>query len=301
MKTKHSLFVTVIFLLFSYQQSQAQWSGRSMIAPIYRYGNVGIGTTNPGARLEVHNEGDNIMILEDALSGNELLIGTDSGLPGFLRFRPRGGDGLAFTNNGDEIGLFVRADNAYVGLGTKSPGAQLEVHNTGDNVMIIEDTQNGNELLIGTDAQLPNFLRFRPRGGTGLAFTNNGDDIGLFVRATDGSIGIGTTNIPAPYKMAIDGSLICEEVRVELSQSWPDYVFENDYELMPLEDVAKHIEAKKHLPGIPAASEVASEGIAVGEMQRKMMEKIEELTLYLIQLQKTIEQQQKAIEALQEK
>lgn len=109
-----------------------------------------------------------------------------------------------------------------------------------------------------------------------------------------GNVGVGITDIPSGYKMAVDGKLLCEEVRVEMSQNWPDYVFEKDYDLMPLDKLAKHIETEKHLPGIPSASEVSKEGVALGDMQKKMMEKIEELTLYILQ-------QQKAIEALQQK
>ncbi|MEL6987769.1 MAG: hypothetical protein AAGK97_08040, partial [Bacteroidota bacterium] len=100
------------------------------------------------------------------------------------------------------------------------------------------------------------------------------------------SLHIGTTGGATGYKVSVDGKIACEEVRVELSQNWPDYVFEESYELTPLDELEKEINKQGHLPGIPSAQKVESEGIQVGEMQRKMMEKIEELTLYVIELNK---------------
>ena len=77
------------------------------------------------------------------------------------------------------------------------------------------------------------------------------------------------------------------EIRVETG--WCDYVFANDYKLRPLKEVSAFIEANNHLPNIPPAAEVESEGLAVGNMTMRMMEKIEELTLYLIQQDKQLQ------------
>lgn len=98
-----------------------------------------------------------------------------------------------------------------------------------------------------------------------------------------GDIGNGTGQV------RVDGVIFCEELQVKLSENWPDYVFSQDYNLMPLEELAQHIQKEKHLPGIPSADEIANAGIAVGEMQRKMLEKIEELTLYMIELKGEID------------
>ena len=81
---------------------------------------------------------------------------------------------------------------------------------------------------------------------------------------------------------------MCEEVKVMLSGSWPDYVFDTKYKLPSLSDVEKYIKENKHLPNIPAASEIEANGMEVGDMQRKMMEKIEELSLYVIELKKEL-------------
>ena len=92
------------------------------------------------------------------------------------------------------------------------------------------------------------------------------------------------------YKLAVTGKIICEEVKVKLvSSGWPDYVFANDYKLRPLQEVEKFIQINKHLPNIPSAAEVEKNGIEVGDMQKRMMEKIEELTLYVIELQKQVD------------
>lgn len=102
-------------------------------------------------------------------------------------------------------------------------------------------------------------------------------------------VGIGTTTAAAGYLLRLGGKMICEEVKVKLSGNWPDYVFNTDYKLKSLPDVEQFILANKHLPGIPSAKEIETNGIEVGDMQKKMMEKIEELTLYVIELHKQIE------------
>ena len=116
-----------------------------------------------------------------------------------------------------------------------------------------------------------------PSTGNGV-WSANGSDI--FYET--GNVAIGTTTVPMGYKMAVDGKIITEEVRVELSSSWPDYVFKEDYNLPSLEDIQKHIKEKGHLPNIPSAKEVKANGIELGEMNRLLLEKIEELTLYIL-------------------
>lgn len=103
-----------------------------------------------------------------------------------------------------------------------------------------------------------------------------------------GNLMLGVTTAPAGYKLSVDGNIICEELRVEVSGSWPDYVFGDEYKLMALGELHNFISDNKHLPNIPAAAELEESGIAVGEMQKKMMEKIEELTLYILMQDKRI-------------
>ena len=97
-----------------------------------------------------------------------------------------------------------------------------------------------------------------------------------------GILHIGTTDRANGYHLAVAGKAIAEEVVVKLQSNWPDYVFSPNYELPPLPRLATYIRNNRHLPGIPPASEVKDSGIALGEMNKMLLEKVEELTLYLI-------------------
>jgi hypothetical protein len=97
------------------------------------------------------------------------------------------------------------------------------------------------------------------------------------------SLNIGLESGATGYRLSVDGKIMCEELKVQSSATWPDYVFGEHYPLMPLNELEKHIAQHQHLPGIPSANEIKDEGVMVGEMQRLMMEKIEELTLYIIE------------------
>ena len=101
-----------------------------------------------------------------------------------------------------------------------------------------------------------------------------------------GRVGIGTSAYPTDpnYKLAIGGKAIMEEVKVQLQSSWPDYVFQDGYEVPSLADTKKFIEENNHLPEIPSAREVEEAGgIELGEMNVLLLKKIEELTLLLIE------------------
>lgn len=107
----------------------------------------------------------------------------------------------------------------------------------------------------------------------------------------DGNVGIGTTLAQNPfnYKLAVNGTIGAKEVRIEnTSNAWADYVFENDYRLMPLSEVESFIKENKHLPEIPSKAEVAEYGHKLGEMDVLLLKKVEELTLYIIELKKEI-------------
>lgn len=101
-----------------------------------------------------------------------------------------------------------------------------------------------------------------------------------------GVVGIGTSDTKG-YKLAVNGKIRAQEIKVE-SANWPDYVFSKSYSLTTLEETEKHIKEKGHLPGIPSAADVKSNGIDLGEMNAKLLQKIEELTLYLIEKDKQI-------------
>lgn len=101
----------------------------------------------------------------------------------------------------------------------------------------------------------------------------------------NGNVGIGTTN--PSYKLSVKGNIRSEELVVETG--WADYVFEKSYNLKPLYEVEAFILKNKHLEGIPSAKEIQTNGLAVGAVQARMMEKIEELTLYIIELKKELD------------
>lgn len=97
-------------------------------------------------------------------------------------------------------------------------------------------------------------------------------------RASKG-VGIGTQN-PGSFRLAVNGKIRAKEIVVEAG--WADYVFEPDYELMPLSEVKAFIDDHGHLPDVPSAGTVAAEGVSLGESQSTLLRKIEELTLHLI-------------------
>ncbi len=108
-------------------------------------------------------------------------------------------------------------------------------------------------------------------------------------------LGIGTSHVPTdpetniPFTLAVNGKTITEEVQVMMRDTWwPDYVFAEDYDLMSLTDLETEIEALGHLPGVPSAEEVETNGHALGRMDAILLEKIEELTLHLIDMNKEI-------------
>jgi hypothetical protein len=114
------------------------------------------------------------------------------------------------------------------------------------------------------------------------------------------AIGVVNMNerIPSDYMLAVGGKILAEEVRIKLIKDWADYVFAPDYRLRSLPDVEAFIQAHHHLPDIPAAVEVETTGVSVGQMQAKLLLKVEELTLYLIEQHKTIEALQRQLASM---
>ena len=112
---------------------------------------------------------------------------------------------------------------------------------------------------------------------------------------------IGTTTQASGYSLSINGKIACEEVLVQDFGSWPDYVFNEDYNLISLDELEKSIQHNKHLPGMPAATEIEKNGLHLGNMQKLVIEKLEELTLYTIEQGKMIEELKKEIELLKAK
>lgn len=102
-----------------------------------------------------------------------------------------------------------------------------------------------------------------------------------------GKVGIGTTT-PGEYELAVNGEIRAREIKVDM-EVWPDYVFKKEYMLPSLEEVLKHIKREGHLINIPSAIDIKTNGLELGEMNRLLLEKIEELTLYILQQQVEID------------
>lgn len=112
---------------------------------------------------------------------------------------------------------------------------------------------------------------------------------------TDAKVGINMPTVQQDFQLAVKGGIISDRVKVIAPIEWPDYVFEKDYELKGLEEVACYIEENHHLPDVPSANEVKAGGNDLGEMDAVLLKKIEELTLYLLAQQEQVEKQQEQI------
>jgi hypothetical protein len=265
-------------------------------------GNVGIGTNSPFYKLEVNGNGAFFgTTVSYGFNGQQFVFGG-----GALRLTSAASgtvnhsiliDGNQvqsyYTDAGsiDEFSnpLLLNALGGNVGIGTASPlpNSKFTLQTDGDyaTAMTIRNPSgsasfetyvggpiNGNTISLGTQGNMP------------IAIFTNGANR-LFINAA-GNVGIGTDN--PTYKLSVRGNIRSNEVVVETG--WADYVFADDYKLISLEDVESFIRQNKHLPNIPSAAEIEKNGLHVGDVQKRMMEKIEELTLYVIELKKEIEQ-----------
>lgn len=113
---------------------------------------------------------------------------------------------------------------------------------------------------------------------------------------SNGNLGIGTTT--PKERLSVNGKIRAHEIKVETA-NWPDYVFAKDYKLPSLQETEKHINEKGHLPGIPSAQAVKTNGIDLGEMNAKLLQKIEELTLHVIEQNKQLQLQNRRINELE--
>ncbi len=231
--------------------------------------------------------------------GAQVGIGTDSPTAGYLL--DVAGNTL-MGGNVDVTQNLTVTQNATVSDNLQVNGnATVQGFTTIDGLLTVNDNANITQnLTINQNANI----------GLDLNVTddaNIGDDASIGDDLTVGGIAtvteaaaIGTTTIPAGFKLAVDGNVICEELKVQLSGDWPDYVFASDYQRPNLKEWETFIANNRHLPGMPSAAEVTAEGgVEVGETQRLLLEKIEQLTLILIDQNKQIEALEAKVQSIQ--
>lgn len=149
----------------------------------------------------------------------------------------------------------------------------------------------------------PCFNLFTP-GKTGFYTNDPKAKIHMVVGTNTSGVLIGSiTDEPATgYMLNVGGKIICEELRVQLTSSWPDYVFEPEYKRLSLTDLEQTVKSNKHLPGIPSAAQVElDKGISVGDFQKRLLEKVEELYLYIFEMNKENQDLRRQVEILSKK
>lgn len=284
-------------------------------------GNVGIGTTEPSSQLEVQQLGGTLGLVtfRDASTNagfkfdvNDREDSLDYGAPFRHGIRTGTGESLLFRVGADNDIVFDGGGN--VGIGTTSPKGKLEVVGEtliNGNFRVNGTTYSGNTHIRSAPGAWLELEDTRPGGATmRLVAADQFGYIGLdgdlpfriatnsqsrFVIDGSGNVGIGTM-VPNA-KLAVNGKITAEEVEVMVDV--PDYVFHDDYTLMPLDKLQAYTQENKHLPNIPSAGEAAANGVNLGEMQAKLLEKIEELTLYVIQLREENQNLGERINALE--
>ncbi|MCX2495303.1 hypothetical protein OQX63_17565 [Pedobacter sp. PF22-3] len=148
-------------------------------------------------------------------------------------------------------------------------------------------TDRGNAIdldIVATNNadQEEQLIKFSPSfsGRPELSFMND------WLVVNNGNIGMGT--LTPNERLAVNGNIRAREIKVEAS-NWPDYVFDEGYKVGTLEELEGYIKANKHLPDIPSAKVIEKDGLALGEVNKKLLKSLEELTLHVIQLNKRIE------------
>jgi hypothetical protein len=156
---------------------------------------------------------------------------------------------------------------------------ELIFGNTSDRDHSLRISYNGNDNNGSCYINYSGDLRYRNGSMT--------DDVPVVLFSKDNNVGIGILD-PQGYKLAVNGIIRAKEIKVD--SDWADFVFKKDYKLPTLGEVKKHIEEKGTLPGIPSESDVKANGVSLGEVNALLLQKIEELTLYVIKQQEEIEQ-----------
>lgn len=266
-------------------------------------GDVGIGTASPSAKLEVAGDvtlkssGHAYLRISGAAGDSEVLWQENGANRWALGMNV--GEGTQNFNlynyTTGSISFSVNKASGNVGIGTANPTAKLEV--VGD-IRAYRDGSDSikSQLYFANEANNRAWNWQLTANGESAYWGFNGSTWAEMLRVNfAGNVGIGTTN--PSHKLSVNGSIRAKEVIVETG--WADHVFEEGYSMRSLKDVESHIEEHGHLPDVPSAATVESQGLSVGEAQKIMMQKIEELTLYMIEKDNQISALQQRVAELE--
>jgi hypothetical protein len=266
---------------------------------------------NTGGQINFRSDANSLAAGIGAVIGYSNIGSTSAGSVGNLVFGVKNA-----ATDGSVIPAMTIQHGGYVGIGNTIPSQALSV--TGRIAIAPSGTYsdegyNGALMITKptTSGQYINLVRSNTNvWSLGTVYSSSTFAIGLgtssdaafthpfFNIDTNGNVGIATT-IP-DSKLTVNGTIHATEVKVDLTVP-ADYVFKSGYKLMPLNEVEKYVKINSHLPEIPSAEEIIKDGLKMGEMQNKLLQKVEELTLYMIEQQKTINQQSAKIEELEKK
>lgn len=269
---------------------------------IHTNGNVGIGTTNvPSDRFVVQGANSTSATeFGNTSSGINYLQSYDRSTAAFKSFE--------FFTSGSSATLHLDA-SGNVGIGTSTPGYKIEAvsgsslgfrlqtnnSSVAGPLMDLYDNGRTQESIISSTDGTVTGMYIATYTNHPILFSTNHSSAQA-VLTTQGNMGIGTTT-PAE-KLSVNGNISAKKILVT-QNGWPDYVFDRKYNLKSLTEVERFIVKNKHLPEMPSSTEVSQKGISIGDNQALLLKKIEELTLYMIQLRKIIDKQQSQIQQLQ--
>lgn len=263
-------------------------------------GLIGLGTSDPQQKLHVKLDNSSVhALIESGSAGGTVTtkyLNAESdwsvGMSGAEIFEiENNGNPIVSIMDGAPTNLMFVEDNGRIGFNNNSPQANYHFYDaSSSNILLVESGGGGTssmakfknasgEWTVGMNGGEV----FQVKNGTTSVFAieNNAPGSSLHIEDS-GEVGIGTTN--PGYELDVVGTIRAEEIIVEVTGG-PDYVFADDYPLMSLEDVETHIQANRHLPGVPSAAEMQN-GVQMSAMQMKLLEKVEELTLYMIEMKK---------------